>query len=248
MIAIAPSWSSPPKTLKLTNDKVHVWRASLDLKALRIQNLLQTLSADERARAEQFYFEKDRYHFIVARGLLRVILGRYLKVEPSQLRFCYSLHGKPALTREFGGNELCFNISHSHELVLYAIARKREIGIDLERMRAELADEKIAERFFSTREITTLRALPTDMQQEAFFTCWTRKEAYIKARGQGLTLPLDHFDVSLTPGQPAALLSVNGNPQEAFRWSLREINPGHGYIAAIAAEGHGWQLKCLQMG
>ncbi len=246
MTTSVSSWSSPPKILKLTNDDVHVWRVSQDVNASRVQSLLQTLSADERARAERFYFQKDRYRFIVARGLLRAILGRYLKIEPSQLHFCYNLHGKPALTRESADNELCFNVSHSHELVLYAIARKREIGIDLEHMRAGLADENIAESFFSDREVAVLRTLPTDLQQEAFFTCWTRKEAYIKARGQGLTIPLDQFDVSLTPGKPAVLLSVIGNPQEALRWSLHEINPGPGYAATLAVEGHGWKLKCFQ--
>ncbi len=234
------------RTPALGHDEVHVWRASQDLKTSRIQSLLQTLSVDERTRAERFYFQKDRDHFIIARGTLRAILGRYLKIEPSQLHFCYNLYGKPALVSESGDNELCFNISHSDGLALYALACKREIGIDLERMRDGLAHEKIAESFFSDREVAVLRALPTDLQQEAFYTCWTRKEAYVKARGQGLTLPLNKFDVSLTPGEPAALLSINGNSQEAFRWSLQEINPGPGYTATLAVEGHGWQLKCFQ--
>ena len=240
------SWSRPPKDLVLGSAEVHVWRASLDLKALHIQSLQQTLVADERAKAGQFYFQKDREHFIVARGLLRVILGRYLHTEPSQLQFCYSHHGKPALSRKLAGDALRFNLSHSHGLALYAVTRGREIGVDLERIRPDLADEHIAEQFFSSLEIAALRALHTNIQKEAFFNCWTRKEAYIKAKGEGLSLPLDQFEVSLVPGEPAALLSTNGNPQEAFRWSLQELVPGSGFVAALAVEGHDWRVKCWQ--
>lgn len=246
MIAPIRSWYPPPKVLTLGSDEVHVWRASLDLPASRVRGLQQTLAADERARAERFYFQKDREHFIVARGVLRDILGRYLDMQPGQLRFCYSPNGKPALAREFGGDALRFNLSHSHGLALYAVNSGREIGVDIERIRHDLAKEQIAERFFSPHEVSVLHALPANMQKEAFFTCWTRKEAYIKATGKGLTFPLDIFDVSLVPGEPAALLSTKWDPQEASRWSLQELNPGPGYVAAIAVEGHHWRLKCWQ--
>ena len=239
-------WYPPPKTLMLESDEVHVWRAALDLKASHVQSLQRTLSADERVRAERFYFPQDRGHFIVARGLLRAILGRYLDMEPGQLRFCYSSYGKPALARESSGDALRFNLSHSHGLALYAVTRGRELGVDLEYLHPHLAYEQLAERFFSPREVTVLRALPTNTQQEAFFNCWTGKEAYIKARGEGLTLRLDQFDVSLAPGEPVALLSTNGDPQEASRWLLQKLAPGSGYIAALAVEGHDWRLKCWQ--
>ncbi|MBC8427729.1 4'-phosphopantetheinyl transferase superfamily protein [bacterium] len=241
-----PSWYPPPEPLTLGKNEVHVWRASLDLPAAQAQSLQHTLATEELRRAERYYFQKDRKHFIVARGLLRDILGRYLKMEPGLLRFCYNPYGKPGLAGDTGGETLCFNVSHSHGLALYAVTRDRAVGVDVEFIRPDLATEDIAERFFSPREVAVFRALSANMKPEAFFNCWTRKEAYIKARGKGLSIPLDQFDVSLAPGEPAALLSVNGEPQEASRWLLQELDVGSGYAAALAAEDHYWQLKCWQ--
>jgi 4'-phosphopantetheinyl transferase len=239
-------WRTPPETLTLGGDDVHVWRVRLSQNASRLQSLLQTLAADEQARAERFYFQRDRERFIVARGVLRAILGCYLNLEPSHLRFGYSPYGKPALARDSGGDALRFNVSHSHGLALVAVTRGRKIGVDLERISAEVANEQIAERFFSPREIIKLRSLSTQSQTEAFFHCWTRKEAYIKARGEGLSVPLDQFDVSLVPGEPAVLLSTQADPNEASRWCLQELVLGPGYVAALAVEGHDWQLQCWQ--
>jgi 4'-phosphopantetheinyl transferase len=229
----------------LSGDEVHVWLASLDLEASRVKSLWRTLSADERERGLRFHFQRDREHFIVARGLLRVILGRYLNMKPSQIRFSYNRYGKPFLAGE-GGGALRFNVSHSHRLALYAMTSGREIGIDLEHIRRVLDINEIAERFFSPREVAMLLALPEPLWSEAFFNCWTRKEAYIKAKGEGLSLPLDQFDVSLAPGEPAALLYTSDDSQEASRWSLQELAPSPGYVAALVVEGHDWQLKCWQ--
>ena len=143
-------------------------------------------------------------------------------------------------------SNLRFNLSHSHEFGLFAIARHREIGIDLERIRSGLADTQIAERFFAVEEIRILRALPRDAQDKAFFDCWARKEAYVKAKGEGLSMPLDQFEVSLVPGEPTALLSTKANPQEASRWSFRELFPAHGFVAAVAVQGNDWRLKCWE--
>jgi len=240
------SWKSPPKNLVLGKNEVHVWRAALNVQPAQVRRLQQTLTVDELARAVRFHFERDRAHFIVARGVLRTILSRYLAVEPSQLRFSYSLYGKPSLGGEFDAGALCFNMSHADGLALYAVTRGRDIGIDVERIRMDIANEQVAERFFSTQELAALRALPRNNQSLAFFNCWTRKEAYIKARGEGLSLPLDQFDVSLAPGEPAALLRTSVGSQEAFRWLLRELAPGLGFVAALAVEGQSWQLKCYQ--
>ena len=209
-----------------------------------MRSLWYTLTADECQRAERYVFAKDRTHFVVARGLLRVLLGRYLGQDPPHLRFIYGPHGKPALATDTGGGALRFNVSHSHGLALYAITRGREVGVDVERIRPEVAQEKIAERFFSPREVTLLRALPAQLQATAFFACWTRKEAYIKAKGEGLALPLDQFDVSLVPGEPAVLLRAAWDPQEAARWSLQDLAPAPGYRAAVAVAGHDWRLTC----
>lgn len=246
MITPIHSWYPPPKLIVLGKDEVHIWRASLDLPASGIWSLQQTLSADERKRAKRLYFQRDQEHFIVARGLLRAILGRYLNMQPGQLRFCYNPNGKPSLDRAYGGDVLRFNLSHSHGLALYAVTHGREIGIDLERIRPEVTEQQTAERFFSPQEVAVLNTLPANIRTEAFFNCWTRKEAYIKARGEGLSAPLDNFEVSLAPGEVAALLSFKGDPQETSRWSLQELYPGPGYVAAIAVEGSHRRLKCWQ--
>jgi 4'-phosphopantetheinyl transferase len=246
---ITPSgqaWNVPPAVLTLANHDVHVWRTSLELSAEHVQRLRQTLSADESARAERFYFETDRRHFIVARGVLRIVLSRYLGLDPGQLGFSYSSYGKPALGTPPRGDGLRFNLSHSHELALYAVTHGREVGIDIEYMRDNVAADAIAEHYFSPHEVMTFRALPASQRREAFFTCWTRKEAYIKARGEGLSFPLNRFDVSLAPGEPAALLRTHGDPHEAARWSLQALAAGMGYAAALAVEGHGWQMTCWQ--
>ena len=172
----ASSWDSPPKTLVLPNNAVHVWRASLHMSAPYLRAFEDTLAADERARAERFYFQKHREHFIAGRGLLRDILSRYLDREPAQLRFCYNAYGKPSLTEETSAEGICFNLSHSHEMALYALTRGREIGVDIEYFRPDVEAEKLAERFFSPREVAVLRALPEHLRKEGFFNCWTRKE------------------------------------------------------------------------
>ncbi len=225
-------------------DEVHIWRARLQPFAEEIKRLGQLLTPDEQARARRFHFRKDREHFIVARGILRSILARYLNTEPARLRFEYSHYGKPSLRREFGGDTFRFNLSHSRGLALYAFARSRELGVDIEFMREDFAGEKIARDFFSPREVADLRLLPPSQRTEAFFHCWTRKEAYIKAVGEGLSMPLDEFDVSLFPAEPAALLSNRKLPQEVLRWSLLTIDVACEYVAAVAVEGHDWQLRC----
>jgi 4'-phosphopantetheinyl transferase len=229
----------------LGRNEVHVWRASLDESPTQIDSLLHTLAADEQSRADRFYFQRDRERFIVAHGILRTIIGLYLNRAPNSLSFCYGTHGKPALAEESGGDAIRFNMSHSHGMALYAVARGREVGIDVESIRI-LEVEQIAERFFSRREIATLGALPTDLRNYAFFLCWTRKEAYIKARGEGLSLPLDRFDVSLIPREPAALLSTRPDSDDALRWDLHELVVPPGYVGALAAEGRGWSLSCFQ--
>ena len=235
--------SAPAQMLTMELDEAHVWRASLLQAKQETARLRQLLTPDEQARAGRFHFQKDRDHFIVARGILRALLGLYLKVEPGRLRFEYSSYGKPRLSKEFDGGALRFNLSHSHERVLYAFARGRELGVDIEYLRQDFACEEIARRFFSPREVADFCSLPLSQRTEAFFHCWTRKEAYVKALGEGLSVPLDEFDVSLLPGEPAALLSNRRRPQEVARWSLQTLDVASVYAAALAVEGQDWQLK-----
>lgn len=226
-------------------NEVHIWRADLDRMAERMPDLLRTLTPDEREKAGRFRFQKDRDRFVVARGLLRAILGGYLQVRPHQLRFIYGAHGKPSLPSEFGGGALQFNLSHSQGQALYAVAHRRQVGVDIEQVRSDFTCLEIARRFFSSCEVDALRSLPPEEQTEAFFNCWTRKEAYIKARGEGLSLPLDQFNVSLAPGEQAALLSCSQS-QELSRWSLQGLEVSPGFVAALAVEGHDYRLKCQE--
>lgn len=242
MISVNGKWNPPPKELTLGDNEVHVWYACLDQTEVHVGRLKETLSHDENQRATRFYFEKDRKHFIVARGALREILGRYLSRQPDGLCFSYNSYGKPAL--EDGG--ISFNVSHSGDFALFAICLNRKLGIDIERIRPDFINEGVAERFFAPEEVAVLHALPVKMQPDAFFDCWTRKEAFIKATGQGISFGLDRFVVSLTPGEPAVLHSIKGDREEAHRWSLQELHVDPDYKAALAVEGHGWQHKQWQ--
>ena len=232
---------SPPsswrKSLLLNSGAVHVWRAPLVVSPARVQGLAQTLTQDEVSRADRFYFPKDREAFIVRRGLLRLILSRYLDIAPSQLRFCYGAQGKPALITESTGHTLRFNLSHSNRLALYAITRGREIGVDIEYVRAEFPGLKVADQFFSAREVAILRALPPARRQEIFFTFWTLKEALIKAKGEGLALALDSIDMSPMLGMFGPGGQAVNNPQSYSGWSLQKLVPATGYIGAVAVEG-----------
>ncbi len=241
------SWFSAPQRLTLRHDDVHIWRAALDRPEASVRHLGTLLADDERQRAERFIFPRDRAHFTVARGLLRVLLGQYLACPPQHICFTYGPHGKPALALETDGATLHFNVSHSHGLALYACSWGRLLGVDVERIRPRVAQENIAEHFFSPREVRTLRALPVPMQASAFFACWTRKEAFIKAKGLGLALPLRQFDVAFAPGEPAALLHTAWDAAEAAHWALRDLDPAPDYRGAVAVAGHDWRLTCWDM-
>lgn len=237
-------WPPAPEELALHSSEVQVWCASLDLPSAWRHSLGQTLAEDELERAARFHFERDRRRFVARRGLLRVILGRYLGVQPDRVRFVYSDYGKPALAPGFTYGGLRFNLSHAAGISLYAFAVGRDVGVDVEHLRSDFEREQIAERFFSLHERSVLSSLPPKARIQAFFNCWTRKEAYIKARGEGLSLPLDQFDVSLAPAEPARLLATRGDLEDAERWSLYHLEPAPGYIAALAVEGRGCRLSC----
>jgi 4'-phosphopantetheinyl transferase len=234
----ATEWSSPRATPELANNEIHVWRASLASDETTLRRFQSSLADDERARADRFVFERDRNRFVAARGILRQLLAGYIRRSPSELQFGYGPQGKPLLVRNETTSALEFNISHSHDMALFAFAKKRSLGIDVELLRPEFAGEDIAKRYFSAAEIEELQALPPELRAEAFFLCWTRKEAYIKARGEGLQIPLTSFSVSLTPGQPETLHS-----SDHLRWSLISLRPARQYVAAVIGEGKGWTLR-----
>jgi 4'-phosphopantetheinyl transferase len=232
--------------LALPDNQVHVYYAYLNQRASQLHQLAQTLSEDERVRAEQLHFEQDKNRFIARRGLLRTILGSYLGTQPGQLQFSYGRYGKPTLAKPFVSNSLHFNMSHSNGLALYAITVGRPLGVDLEYVRPIGEAEQIAERFFSAQENAVFRTLPASDKNQAFFYCWTRKEAYLKAIGDGLTRPSNQFSVLLDSWEPASPLSVTGDPKEVSGWTLQTLTPVPDYVAALAVEGHERRLMCQQ--
>ena len=236
-------WSPAPRDLMLADNEVHVWRAQLELPLSRVEELRGILTDDELDSANRFSFEIDRQRFIAARGTLRSILSRYITIDPRHLRFYYNQYGKPFLAPEFSSYLLNFNLSHAGSMALYAITRNMEIGVDVERVRADFEYEEIAERFFSANEVAILRTIPTEKKLEAFYNCWTRKEAYIKAHGKGLSLPLDSFDVSFAPWEPSIILITKDEPQESSHWTLLDLKPGPGYMGAFAVKGIGCGIR-----
>lgn len=218
-------WPPPPTDLTLASDEVHVWR--VDIGSPHSESSLRALlSEDERKKADGFIFEEDRVRFTVTRGTLRSLLGRYLGLEPERLLFRHGPRGKPRLDENSGEDALRFNVSHSGSLALIVLSRGREVGVDVERVRPVLDSERIAARFFPPREAAALHSLPEAARTETFFDCWTRNEAYLKARGDGLS-------------------SIE-NPSGTARWTSMRLNPGPGYSGAVAVEGRGWRLKCRQ--
>lgn len=220
-----------------------MWRAFLDLPCEKIQALGGILSQEESARAARFHFDKHRKRYIVSHGYLRRILSFYTGRGEKELRFSRGPYGKPSLAPEPGNESIRFNFGSSYDLALYAVALDREVGVDVERLDRALAYESISKHFFSTEENAAITGLPEDIRRRAFFNCWTRKEAFLKATGQGLSFPLNRFVVSVTPGRPAVIQAVSGDPQAASRWTLHEISPAEGYVGSLAVEGRGWRLE-----
>ena len=235
-------WTAAPAHCALLCDDVHVWRAGLDHEPECIERLAALLSDDERARAERFHFERDRSRFIAGRATLRAILGRYIACDPAALTFGYGARGKPFLSVP-GASNVRFNVSHAGALALYAVARGRELGVDVEKIDRRV-DMGVAERFFSPHERRVLRSLAPARAAEAFFAIWTRKEAYIKGKGEGLSLRLDAFDVSA--GEPPAILRSDDDPQDAQRWRLVDLGPLREYAAALAVENGGCRVARWQ--
>lgn len=241
------TWLPPPRELRLSEGALHVWRASLDGDSSAVQRFWATLTEDERERARRFHFERDRRRFVAARGLLRELLGRYLGRQPALIRFTYNEYGKPALSGD-DGDGLRFNASHSHGAALYAFTLGGEVGVDIEELRDDFASLDVAERFFSKAEVRALGSLPAHLRTQGFFNCWTRKEAYIKALGEGLSHPLDRFTVSLAPGESARLVSTDTDPSEAGEWAIVDLEPFQGYAAAVAVRGTDPELYCWDSG
>ena len=217
---------------RLERKQLHVWQTRLNQPPDRLPAYLRCLSADELERAARFHFADDRRDFVAGRAFLRTVLARYLGIEAAQVKFAYTRYGKPSIAGPESLRGLFFNLTHSRQLALLAVTLEADVGVDVEYVRS--VDDGIAERYFSRSEVAALRALPESLQQEAFFNCWTRKEAFIKALGEGLSLALDSFDVSLVPGAPAAILRTSEGMDQPSKWQIEHLAPAEGYIGAVA--------------
>jgi len=216
--------STPPATSRISDAEVELWLVRLDVDAESSERGRALLSADEHERAARFHFPRDAARFVAGRGALRIILGTCLAVAPTELRLVYGAHGKPELGAPFDRDGLRFNLSHSEGLAICACTRGRRIGVDIERVRP-LADwEAIAQRMFTPQEAHDLRRLPDAARPEAFFTCWTRHEARLKALGEGI-------------GGAGDLAAADG-------WTLRTLRPEPDYLATVAVEGPIARLVC----
>jgi 4'-phosphopantetheinyl transferase len=229
----------PPSRLRLTAHAGHVdvWATALDQAPAVLARLRGTLTDDETARADRFHFERDGHRFVIARAVLREILGAYLGVAPRAVRFVLGPRDKPALAPPVDAAGVQFNVSHSGEIALYAVTRREPVGVDVEQVRALDDLAALAERNFSRAECAALFALPPERRAVAFFSCWTRKEAYVKALGEGLSHPLQAFTVSFEDGAPARVVEIDGDIAAARRWTLAAIDVAAGYAAAVAVDG-----------
>jgi 4'-phosphopantetheinyl transferase len=224
-------------SLRLPPAEIQIWSAETQVSEEQLQRFGAFLSEDEHARANRFVFERDRERFIVCRGLLRTLLSGYTGLPPDSLRFQYGTKGKP----ELAGGNIHFNISHSAELVLLTFSRSQPLGIDVECIRVVPEAEQIAESHFSRVERAAFRSVPSHLKTEAFFNCWTRKEAFVKALGDGLYIPLGQFDVTIEPGAEAGFLAIDGEIGKAAAWSLYHLVPKPGFVGALAVAGRAWR-------
>ncbi|MEO8416229.1 MAG: 4'-phosphopantetheinyl transferase superfamily protein [Ginsengibacter sp.] len=231
-----PQWRPAIPGELIYPNQVHVWRTYLDLTKLQRERLLGILSTDEVERAGRFHFERHKERFIAARGILRLILGSYLGKNPHKLRFGYTNKGKPVLAINADYDALSFNLSHSDTYALYAVTKHRNIGIDIEHIRDDVAIGQIAQKFFSQGEIRSLEQIHKNKLHQLFFQYWTRKEALLKAIGEGISSPMELVDVSQISGAIILPGTLPGDEKGTRRWYVQDLFPGHNYAAAIAVE------------
>lgn len=226
-------WQTPPQNIDLFPTDIHVWKTNLNINTAQQNELWQLLSNDEKTRANRFRFPHLRVHYIAGRGALRQLCGRYLSVAPQDLVFTYGAQGKPLLS-DFP--DFSFNLSHSHGIAVFAFAHEMTLGIDVEFIDTTIDYEVIAPRFFSKNEADTLLALPKAERPPVFFNCWTRKEAFIKAKGGGLSIPLDQFEVTLLLEDTPRLLAIDWAPEEVSQWSIFSFSADEGYVGALMTD------------
>jgi 4'-phosphopantetheinyl transferase len=239
-------WLVPPANLPLADNEIHVWAASLAVSPADLARFATFLSSDETERAGKFKFDRHRNRFIAGRGILRELLGRYLKTNPAQIDFSYAERGKPGLTKPFASAKLHFNLAHSENLALLAITSRAPVGVDVEHIRSINNVEDLVARFFSTRENELFQKLSAEEKPRAFFNLWTRKEALLKATGEGIGQSLKKVEVSFLSGESARLLDIVGEPNKASAWTLQELSPAKEFIGAIAIQAQGVRVLTMR--
>ncbi|MBT4682848.1 MAG: 4'-phosphopantetheinyl transferase superfamily protein [Chloroflexi bacterium] len=236
-------WKMQPAKMILASDDVHIWVATFSQLRTSTSQLRNLLSADEIDRAKKIYTTKEMQRFIVARGILRIILGRYLNMQPKMVQFRYNTYGKPALT---AGN-LHFSLSRSDDIVICAITRGRKIGVDAEYICPYPEIAQVIERFFSSPEKDTVCAAIAPEKLKAFYTFWTLKEAYIKANGKGLMTPLEEVDSTFLSGESPVSYSAPGELQKKKQWMNFNLMPAPNYIASLVVEGDDLYISCREI-
>lgn len=237
------TWEKAPAGTRLSREKVDVWRASHEIEEARFDEYLGLLSTAEVERANRFRVKRKYREYIISRGLLRTVLGLTLDLDPAVFKFEYSEHDKPFLDMASQGLPVCFNVSHSHKQTVIALSLGRAIGIDIEHVRRDVEFKKLATRFFSSQEAEDLNTYTESGLPRAFFACWTRKEAFVKALGDGIAFGLDEFSVSVDPDEDIVSLTTHWDRDEAVNWSLLNINTGEDYLSALAVEGSGFSVR-----
>lgn len=227
---------TPPSALEriaLPDSAIEVWLARFDADADQVARCASLLSRDEQQRARRFHFEHGRRRFIVTRGILRRLLGSHLDLAPAAVAFGYGKNGKPFVAG--GTTRIHFNVSHAHERAFYAISGSRALGVDIEYLNRDVDYNRLARRFFTPREYSELQRIPECDRKYAFLTCWTRKEAVIKATGDGLSLPLSQFEVSVAPDTAPRVIDFTAATQRVSDWALHAADVGDDYVATVAA-------------
>lgn len=234
------AWEIPTEDFPLDPNNVHIWKISLTPPPPQLPELHKLLSSDEQDRAQRMKFRQPQQTFIITRAVLRLIVGRYIHAEAQSLRFSQGPHGKPFLIHPTLTPPIFFNLSHSHQLALLAFALNREVGIDLEYKHRERNYPSLINRVCSDQEKSILASLAPSQQNYGFLTCWTRKEAYVKGTGKGLTIPLNSITVSRPPSTRVPLLQLDDDNQESSRWTMHDIQIDRDYTAALVVAGHDW--------